>query len=68
MNWSDVMRGNAAVASRDLDSIGDGRARETESASWDPYDVWLTRVKQPRERADHALPARNSNRGWNRAD
>lgn len=21
------------------------------SASWDPYDVWLTRVKQPRDRS-----------------
>jgi len=24
-------------------------ARST-TASWDPYDVWLTRVKQPRDR------------------
>ena len=25
-------------------------------ASWDPYEVWLTRVKQPRERSVRKAP------------
>lgn len=52
MIWADAMQGNATVASRDIDSIADGSAREGVSDSWDPYNVWLTRVKQPRDRAD----------------
>jgi hypothetical protein len=66
MNWADAMKGNAAIVARDLDSIAGGNAREAASASWDPYDVWLTRVKQPRELAGHVPTARNSNRAWNR--
>jgi len=27
----------------------DARASDDAAASWDPYQVWLTRVKQPRE-------------------
>lgn len=51
MTWADTMRDIAEVASRDHGSAGDDVAIGAPSASWDPYDVWLTRVKQPRERA-----------------
>jgi hypothetical protein len=27
----------------------------TDSTSWDPHEVWLTRVKQPRDRAARLL-------------
>jgi hypothetical protein len=27
------------------------------TGSWDPYDVWLTRVKQPRDRQPHRTAA-----------
>lgn len=66
MGRSDVIGGSARVASRDKDAVGEGNSRGAGSASWDPYDVWLTRVKQPRELADHVLTARNSKRAWHR--
>jgi len=38
------------------DRVDDVRSAETQApaaaeASWDPYQVWLTRVKQPREQS-----------------
>jgi len=30
------------------------------TAAWDPYDVWLTRVKQPRERSAQRPAARDA--------
>jgi hypothetical protein len=38
-------------------AVGDGKShdrrvdRSPKPASWDPLEVWLTRVKQPRDRA-----------------
>ena len=29
--------------------IVESRAERLEPAAWDPYEVWLTRVKQPRD-------------------
>ena len=31
-------------------SANRGADSRTATESWDPYDVWLTRVKQPRDR------------------
>jgi hypothetical protein len=51
MKWEDAMKDNANVASSDR-AFTDGSAmRSTASTSWDPHEVWLTRVKQPRELA-----------------
>lgn len=66
MGWSDVIGGSTEGASRDQDAVEGGNSGGAESAPWDPYDVWLTRVKQPRELADRAVTARNSNRAWHR--
>ena len=33
------------------DGAGVVHATPTAAAPWDPYEVWLTRVKQPRERS-----------------
>lgn len=66
MTWADTMTRNADVASSELDPAADDGADGSQSASWDPYHVWLTRVKQPRELVNHASTARNSNRAWNR--
>ena len=55
MNWADTMKANSNVTSTHRYPGGarvNGRAPPT---SWDPYEVWLTRIKQPRERAARVL-------------
>ena len=51
MSWAQAMRENARVASRDRVSADANVVRSAPSTSWDPYEVWLSRVKQPRDRA-----------------
>lgn len=67
MTWTDTMRHNAEVASRDHGPAGDDVADGTASASWDPYDVWLARVKQPRERAARELTGNGWQDNWRQA-
>lgn len=67
MTWAEIMRGNAEVASRDQGRAGDEVANGTQSASWEPYDVWLTRVKQPRERAAQVLTGNDWQHNWRQA-
>ena len=50
MNWTDTMKENANRVSREPFAIQDDIHAAT-SMVWDPHDVWLTRVKQPRDRA-----------------
>lgn len=49
MSWAEAMKENAKAASRDRVSGGANVLRSAPSTSWDPVQVWLTRVKQPRE-------------------
>jgi hypothetical protein len=51
MNWAETMKGNATNAS--LATVNDDERvfHRAPAASWDPLDVWLTRIKQPRDRA-----------------
>jgi hypothetical protein len=51
MNWTDVMKNNADLLSRDHASSSLPGTRSAAPTSWDPHEVWLTRVKEPRERA-----------------
>lgn len=51
MSWAEAMKENARVASRDRVSAAANVVRSAPSTSWDPYEVWLSRVKQPRDRA-----------------
>lgn len=51
MSWSEAMRENARVASRDCVSADANVVRSAPSTPWDPYEVWLSRVKQPRDLA-----------------
>ncbi|MCE3285041.1 MAG: hypothetical protein K0R70_1297 [Steroidobacteraceae bacterium] len=48
------MNDSTAGPSRDLLST-DEVATRTIATSWDPYEVWLTRVKLPRELAADRL-------------
>jgi hypothetical protein len=59
------MISSATVALRDRAGNDEGIFRSTQSASWDPYEVWLTRVKQPRDRAAQVVTISASNRTRN---
>ena len=39
-----------------INGAGAVNAAPTAVAFWDPYEVWLTRVKQPRERSARQAP------------
>jgi hypothetical protein len=45
--WS--REGTQMMLSQDVSANRGADSRAT-TESWDPYDVWLTRVKQPRDR------------------
>ena len=49
MNWANTMAGNADDAANNHVSVDDSAQRNVNSGSWDPHQVWLTRVKQPRD-------------------
>lgn len=49
MSWAEAMKENAEAASWDRVSADANVLRSAPSTSWDSYEVWLTRVKMPRE-------------------
>lgn len=51
MNWLHTMQDDDTVASSDADAGRPSISPDTTSRSWDPHEVWLTRIKQPRELA-----------------
>jgi hypothetical protein len=65
MSWAESMKASATVALRDRGTKDEGIFRGTQPASWDPYEVWLTRVKQPRDRAAQVVTASASDRTLN---
>ena len=54
------MKDNATLASSEHDADDASISRPTQAASWDPFEVWLTRVKQPRDSAAKSAPAKRS--------
>jgi hypothetical protein len=63
MNWAEAMKDTADAASQDRVSTEASVMRSAISASWDPYEVWLTRVKQPRDLAARRVPSNAVNHG-----
>jgi hypothetical protein len=61
MSSSEAMTGNVTVALLEHVAHDEGVSRSTQAASWDPFEVWLTRIKQPRDRAAKSAPAGTSN-------
>ena len=55
------MEGSATVALLELVATDGGAFRRTPAASWDPFEVWLTRIKQPRDSAANSASAGTSN-------
>jgi hypothetical protein len=56
-SWRDHVMARAASStdSRSASSsapVIEFRKAHLEAAAWDPYEVWLTRVKQPRDARD----------------
>jgi len=51
MNWTEAMKETADAASQDRVSTDPNVMRRAIPAPWHPYEVWLTRVKQPRDLA-----------------
>ena len=51
MSWEKAMKEQASIDSRAGRSAEPNAMRSGDSTSWDPYEVWLTRVKEPRGRA-----------------
>lgn len=51
MSWEEAMKEQAGLASQDRLFSEANVTRSTTTTSWDPHEVWLTRIKQPRERA-----------------
>ena len=55
MSWSETMKGDATVAALEHVANDESGFRRTQAASWDPFEVWLTRIKQPRDNAANRL-------------
>lgn len=51
MNWTEAMNKQASAAA--LDRVSDDALvmRSAPAISWDPYEVWLNRIKRPRDLA-----------------
>jgi hypothetical protein len=48
----DASAGESKPESRRIPKIVEFRTTPIEATAWDPYEVWLTRVKQPRDARD----------------
>jgi hypothetical protein len=51
MDWSETMKRNAELASPSPAPGSQTTDRSLQAAPWDPFDVWMTRIKQPRDDA-----------------
>jgi hypothetical protein len=51
MNWADMMKENAAPASTLLLATHPTVRRREMPTPWEPQEVWLTRIKVPRDNA-----------------
>lgn len=49
MNWVNTLAGSAAEAANDQVPRDDSTQGNVVPGPWDPHQVWLTRVKQPRD-------------------
>ena len=62
------MKANATVAQLDHVATDGSEFRHMQAASWDPFEVWLTRIKQPRDSVADSAPANPSNGVGDRQD
>jgi hypothetical protein len=50
-SWPEAMKASADVALRDRASGDEETTLATQATGWDPAEVWLSRIKRPRDRA-----------------
>jgi hypothetical protein len=50
-SWPEPMKTGAEIALRDRSSGDEEIIPGTQATGWDPGEVWLSRIKQPRDRA-----------------
>lgn len=62
MNWADGLQEKAGLASSDSVSTDGTVVPRDASTAWEPHEVWLARIKRPRDlaarRRTEALAAR----------
>jgi len=63
MSWAQTMKEAADVAASGRTATDANMMRSATSAPWDPYEVWLTRVKRPRELKASRADAAAENQG-----
>jgi hypothetical protein len=68
MTWKETMKEHAKDVSRNHVSNDAIVNRGTSVTSWDPHEVWLKRVRQPRERAASGPGPRGEGEGGKRRD
>ena len=51
MKWAESMHDSITGTPGDEVTRDESRYFSSETAHWTPHEVWLTRVKQPRDRA-----------------
>ena len=62
------MKGNSTLALPEPIANDAIVSRHTQAASWDPFEVWLTRIKQPRDNSAKAARGGTSNGIGDRRD
>lgn len=60
MNPTDGTNADNPAASGEHAHDDTGVYRDTPATTWDPYEVWVTRIKQPRERAARSTSGRTT--------
>lgn len=68
MKWAETMSSLASAASLEHDETGGAAIHRAPAASWDPFEVWLTRVKQPRDRIANLAAAGTPDGGMGTRD
>jgi hypothetical protein len=63
MSWAETMKEAADVAASGRGATDANIMRSATSTPWDPYEVWLTRVKRPRELTTSWADAAFENQG-----
>jgi len=60
MSWIHRITDATEPAAGERESPADGAFERPQAGSWDAHEVWLTRVKQPRDRAAQRAAAQSA--------
>ena len=68
MSRAETMKGNSTLTLPEPIANDAIVSRRTQAASWDPFEIWLTRIKQPRDSSAKAARGGTSNGIGDRGD